>query len=84
MPILRPLVLGLFLLQFPPPALDTAHHPAPDWLSAEHDSAARLIGEAVSSDAAWQRLAYLGDTFGNRSQRLARTWRRRFAGRSMR
>ena len=24
------------------------------------------MGEAVSSDAAWQRLAYLGDTFGNR------------------
>src|SRR3954464_4425269 len=24
------------------------------------------MGEAMSSDAAWQRLAYLGDTYGNR------------------
>ena len=30
------------------------------------DAASRLIGAALASDAAWQRLAYLGDTFGNR------------------
>src|SRR3954454_3982749 len=68
MPILRPLLLALvvFAAQFPPPAVDVPKHASPQWLDSYRDATGRLIGEALSSDAAWQRLAVLGDTFGNR------------------
>ena len=67
MPIVRPLALAvLIFLQYPPPALDVPNRPAPPWLAPYRDAASRLVGDAVSSDAAWQRLAYLGDTFGHR------------------
>ena len=76
MPILRPLAFALMLLpavalagagaQFPPPAVDVPKRPAPEWLAPYRDATARLMGEAVASDAAWQRLAYLGDTYGHR------------------
>jgi carboxypeptidase Q len=68
MPILRPLALALPLLlsQFPPPAVDVPRRAAPEWLAPYRDATGRLMGDAVSSDAAWQRLALLGDTFGNR------------------
>jgi carboxypeptidase Q len=36
------------------------------WLDAYREPARRLITEASSNDLAWQRLAELGDTFGNR------------------
>jgi carboxypeptidase Q len=36
------------------------------WLDAYRDPAARLIGEELGTPFAWQRLAYIGDTFGNR------------------
>src|SRR6478672_5007513 len=36
------------------------------WTDAYRDAAGRLIGEAMSSTFAWDRLALLGDTFGNR------------------
>jgi carboxypeptidase Q len=36
------------------------------WLDAYRDPAARLIGDAMSSRFAWERLALLGDTFGHR------------------
>jgi len=36
------------------------------WLDAYREPAARLIGEALATDVAWQRLALLGDTFGAR------------------
>ena len=36
------------------------------WLDSYRDPASRLVGEALSSDSAWQRLALLGDTFGPR------------------
>ncbi len=36
------------------------------WLEAYREPAARLIGEAVSSTFAWDRLAVLTDTIGNR------------------
>jgi carboxypeptidase Q len=36
------------------------------WLAAYREPAARLIGEAVGSTFAWQRLAVLTDTFGSR------------------
>jgi len=38
----------------------------PAWLDAYRDPAARLIGEAVSSTFAWDRLAVLTDSIGNR------------------
>jgi carboxypeptidase Q len=66
MPILRPLAMAALLLQFPPPAVDVPHRPAPEWLAPYRDAASRLMGEADSSDFAWQRLAYIGDTFGHR------------------
>src|SRR6266540_2899556 len=66
MPILRSFVLALLFFQFPPPAVDTPRRAAPEWLAPYRDATSRLIGEAVSSDAAWQRLAYLGDTYGHR------------------
>jgi carboxypeptidase Q len=37
-----------------------------DWLDAYREPAARLIGEALSSRFAWERLAELGDTYGHR------------------
>jgi carboxypeptidase Q len=38
----------------------------PPWIDAYREPAARLIGEAVSSTFAWDRLAVLTDTIGNR------------------
>ena len=52
--------------QFPPPAVDARAVVTPEWLSPYRDAASRLIGAALESDAAWQRLAYISDTFGNR------------------
>jgi carboxypeptidase Q len=60
------LLLGVLFLQFPPPATDSMKPAAAAWLAPYREPAARLLGEAVSTDAAWQRLALLGDTFGNR------------------
>src|SRR5215471_14641482 len=61
------LSIAVLLVQFPPPAVDTPKSAAgPAWLAPYREPAARLLGEAVSSDAAWQRLALIGDTFGNR------------------
>ena len=36
------------------------------WLDPYRDNASRLLGESLSSDFAWQRLAELGDTYGHR------------------
>jgi carboxypeptidase Q len=66
MPIVRAMLLAVVLAQFPPPAVDTPKHAAAAWLDPYRDAAGRLTGEALSSDFAWQRLALLGDTFGNR------------------
>lgn len=66
MPLLRPLLLALLLVQFPPPAVDVPTRAAPEWLAPYREPASRLMGEALSSDHAWQRLAYLGDTYGPR------------------
>jgi carboxypeptidase Q len=40
--------------------------PDPRWLDAYRDPASRLIGEALGSTFAWDRLAVLTDTIGNR------------------
>ena len=68
MPSLRLLLMTLAVcaIQFPPPAVDVDKSSAPAWLAPYRDATGRLIGEAMSSDAAWQRLAYLGDTYGHR------------------
>jgi carboxypeptidase Q len=39
---------------------------APPWLEAYREPAARLIGEATATTFAWQRLAELTDSIGNR------------------
>jgi carboxypeptidase Q len=36
------------------------------WVEPYREPAARLLGEAMASPFAWERLAYIGDTFGNR------------------
>ncbi len=38
----------------------------PSWLEPYREPAARLVGTALSSDAAWRRLAEMTDTFGPR------------------
>src|SRR3954452_74092 len=63
------LAVALFALVAATPA---AQRPAaaaaakPGWLDPYRDPSARLIGEAVSSTFAWDRLAVLTDTIGNR------------------
>ena len=36
------------------------------WVEPYREPAARLVGEAMATTFAWERLAYIGDTFGNR------------------
>ena len=59
-------VLTFVPLQFPPPSVDAPKSESPAWLAPYREPASRLIGAALASDEAWQRLAYIGDTFGNR------------------
>ena len=68
MPILRPVcfALALAFVQFPPPAVEIPKRHVGEWLALYRDPASRLIGEAVASDFAWQRLALLSDTYGSR------------------
>jgi carboxypeptidase Q len=47
-------------------ALPARPSPSSSWLEPYRDPAARLIGEAMATRFAWERLAYIGDTFGNR------------------
>src|SRR5580765_2683087 len=44
----------------------TVDHRSPSWLDRYREPASRLIGEAVGSTFAWQRLAVLTDTIGHR------------------
>src|SRR3954466_12454136 len=64
------LALPLFTLAATTTRAQSPHATAalarPGWLDAYRDPAARLIGEAVSSTFAWDRLAVLTDTIGNR------------------
>jgi carboxypeptidase Q len=54
----------------PAPAADQGarrtNTPSPQWLEPYREPASRLIGEALGSRFAWERLAVIGDTFGNR------------------
>ena len=53
--------------QFPPPSADVPRSTAePVWLAPYREAASRLVGESLAGDFAWQRLAFIGDTFGNR------------------
>lgn len=63
------LAFGLIFVYAAPPAAQSSQ-PAPlapiPWLDPYREPAGRLIGAALASDFAWQRLALIGDTFGNR------------------
>lgn len=63
------LAFGLLVVTAAAPAGQASpSRPAPSaaWLDQYREPAGRLIGEALASDFAWQRLALIGDTFGNR------------------
>src|SRR5678816_320730 len=61
------LALSFFAFAVTAVAAQTAESTTkPGWLDAYRDPAARLIGEAVSSTFAWDRLPVLTDTIGNR------------------
>src|SRR3954453_18169489 len=64
------LALLLFTLGAPTASPQSAHRTAalahPGGLDVYRDPASRLIGEAVSTTFAWDRLAVLTDTIGNR------------------
>jgi len=61
------LALPLFVLAAPTLGAQTATTVSRHgWLDAYREPAARLIGEAVSSTFAWDRLAVLTDSIGNR------------------
>jgi carboxypeptidase Q len=71
------LAFSLILVYATPPAAQSSRPPdaAPAaWIEPYREPAGRLIGAALASDFAWQRLALIGDTFGHRlsgSQSLA-------------
>ena len=63
----RPLVLVLALASAPFSASTHSARPADGvWIDAYRDAASRIIGDAMATTFAWERLALLGDTFGHR------------------
>ena len=62
--------LSVLLLAFASTPISTPMHTQRSadgaWVDAYRDAAGRIIGEAMSSTFAWDRLALLGDTFGHR------------------
>ena len=64
--VLIPLLIALFCPFSSPSAAPAAPSASTSWLDPYREPAARLIGEALSSSFAWDRLALIGDTFGNR------------------
>jgi len=63
---LRWLVVITFVLAAAGSTADVRAAGSSTWVDQYRDTAARLIGEAVGSTFAWQRLAVLTDTIGNR------------------
>src|SRR5882724_6402081 len=61
-------ILPLLLLSVPTAGAQTSHTAGanPPWLDPYREPASRLIGEAVGTTFAWQRLSVLTDTIGNR------------------
>ncbi|MDP9323290.1 MAG: M20/M25/M40 family metallo-hydrolase [Acidobacteriota bacterium] len=64
--VLIPLLIALFYPFSRPSAALPAPSASTSWLDPYREPAARLVGEALSSSFAWDRLALIGDTFGNR------------------
>jgi carboxypeptidase Q len=64
--VLIPLLIALFCLFSSLSAAPPAPSSSTSWLDPYREPAARLVGEALSSSFAWDRLALIGDTFGNR------------------
>jgi carboxypeptidase Q len=63
----RRVVLSVCLVAFAFSASPRAQAPRTGtWLDPYRDNASRLLGAALATDHAWQRLAELGDTFGYR------------------
>jgi len=60
------MVAALALTPAQPRAQQPAGPQPAAWLDAYRSPAARLIGEALGSPFAWERLALIGDTFGHR------------------
>jgi carboxypeptidase Q len=63
---LAALFLVILLAPVRPSAQSAPAASAAAWLDPYREPAGRLIGEALASDFAWQRLAQLGDTYGHR------------------
>src|SRR6185503_16516236 len=62
-------ILAVPTFQAQAPHTDNAHSERANgssWINQYREPAARLIGEAMGSTFAWQRLAVLTDTIGNR------------------
>src|SRR6476620_12750467 len=64
--VLIALLIALLCPFSSPSAAPPAPSASTSWLDPYREPAARLIGEALSSSFAWDRLALIGDTFGNR------------------
>jgi carboxypeptidase Q len=64
--VLIALLIALFCPFSSPSAAPPAPSASTSWLDPYREPAARLVGEALSSSFAWDRLALIGDTFGNR------------------
>src|SRR5262245_45893577 len=63
------LVLGVAIVRAQSPHTDNAHTTGTNgsqWINQYREPASRLIGEAMGSTFAWQRLAFLTDTIGHR------------------
>ena len=61
----RRLLLSACLLATVPVAV-AARQNAADWLTSYREPASRLVSAATADDHAWQRIAFLTDTFGAR------------------
>jgi carboxypeptidase Q len=57
---------ALLILTIPQLGAQAPPTTPPQWLNSYRDATSRLLGEALSSPFAWERLAELTDTFGNR------------------
>src|SRR4026207_2045333 len=62
----RSIVLFLSLLTAPFSTSGETRADDGAWVDTYRDVAARMIGDALSSTFAWDRLALMGDTFGHR------------------
>jgi len=63
---MKRLTLILLMVSAALSAVLVAAEAPPDWLAPHREAASRLIGEALATTHAWQRLAELTDTFGHR------------------